>query len=216
MRVLGSMVVGVVALLGAPTLADALPPVNQVSAVFEGCVYSLQSQPYQGTGSRNARPVSYKVILQREQGPYNLCELEPASVQLLDTSEEPELAITANAFDGVVAAYSNNPVTRSRPERRIHILLIDTRPGELRFARRSTLVSSFLSPEGGREFSVVNLDGLTLHSGTLQVRGRLDGNMLATVENPYRGRPETFTGNHFVAIYPDFFTSLQRPVFITH
>jgi hypothetical protein len=220
MHRLGTIVVGLVSLLGSSALAD-LPPVKEVSTDFWGCHYSLKSQPYEGTGPGGAVLVYYKIILQREQDPYNSCWLEPATRELFDAGyEEPELAITAD-FEGIVAAYSWTSYSwHTGLSRRISVQRLDPSPENpeaLAVSRQSTLVAyQFDSPTSGPFPSSVHLDRLNLRSGNLEVRGRLAGNWVTAEEAPSQGPIELFEGDHFIALYPDIFNTVQPPFFVTY
>ncbi|ATB38255.1 hypothetical protein CYFUS_003688 [Cystobacter fuscus] len=219
MHGLGKIVIGMVTLFGSSALAD-LPPVKQASTVFQGCNYSIKSQPYEGVGPGGAILVYYKIILQREQGPYNLCWFPPATRELLDTGYEPELAITAN-FNGIVAAYGWTTFSRSTGlSTRISVQQLNPyspNPDVLEVSRESTLVAyQFASPSSGGMPSSLFLDGLKLQSGNLEVRGRLAGNWVTAEEAPSSGPIELYEGGHFIALYPDIFNTVQRPLFVTY
>jgi hypothetical protein len=216
---LGSIAIGMVALFGSSALAD-LPPVKQASTVFQdGCNYSIKSQPFEGVGPGGAILVYYKIILQREQGPS--CGLPPATRELLVTGyREPELAIAAN-LQGIVVAYGWTTFSRSTGlSTRITVQRLNPAPPNpevLEISRESTLVAyQFDSPNSGGLPASLYLDQLKLHQGNLEVRGRLAGNWVTSEGASYSGPLELYEGDHFIAVHPDFFNTVQWPLFVSY
>ena len=223
MRMFGMMAVGLVASWGAPALADDLPPVKKVSAeTMDGCRYSIQSQPRQVTNRYGAQVLAYRVSLSREN-PYGFCPHSPASVQLYDgVVHAPEVAITSG-LNEVVAAYSwKNEQTTAGPGYQIEVLRVNHNSEaanlNLPLSRSSTVSAVYRSAFGGLDgFGDVHLESLTLRSGNLEVRGSVSGNWLSASDasSAYMGDP-LYSGSHFVALYPDFFSTAQPPLFATY
>jgi hypothetical protein len=223
MRVFGMMAVGLVASWGTSALADNLPPVKKISTqTLDGCLYSIQSQPHKEAYPYGGEVVMFRITLQRESGP-GFCPLPPASRELYDvTTYEPEIAITSGV-DGIAAAYGWKDYRRTYgPGYQIKALQVKQYPDDgssLEISRESTVVADQRSSYGSFEgYGDVHLEKLTLRSGNLEVRGSLTGTWLRVSEgsDDFQYGDSLYEGAHFIALYPRFFSSTQRPVFATY
>ncbi|ATB33221.1 hypothetical protein [Melittangium boletus] len=216
-HVLGTIAVGMMSLLGSSALAE-LPPVKKATAFFNGCDYSIQSRPFEGLAAGQSPWIYYKVVIQREQGPY--CWFPPATLELLDVAYEPELAILAD-YQGIAVAYGWTTSSRSTGlSTRIRVGRVNpyaSNAEALEITRQSTLEAyQFASSTSGPTPGSLYLDRLTFNYGNLEVRGRLTGNWVAAQESPSSGPISLLEGDHFIAIYPGIFSTTQPPLFVTY
>ncbi|ATB38250.1 hypothetical protein CYFUS_003683 [Cystobacter fuscus] len=206
MRMVGTIAVGIVALLASPAQADSVIKSKQVS--WQGCAYTikvlLEDDPYADT--------PYSVSLQSAVVSPDTCSLTPRIVNLVDSVREPRIAIAASA-EGLAIAYSYEEYERfsfGRNLLRIHHL----NPSTLGSVRVAELEGIRLSETGGWwNPSPISLNQLTLYPGSLEVYGFLEGGTNAIKSNvPATSWPPPIAqGNSFVATYPDFFGSTQQP-----
>ncbi|WNG16570.1 hypothetical protein [Cystobacter fuscus] len=159
----------------------------------------------------------YKIVVQRESTPSNTCLLAPTLQELATSEYEPQVAIAANSA-GLVAAYSWATYVRFVGAwRRVSIHALSPSPVEplrLDTTRKSTVLGSFHAAPGEAGFpGTTSLGELILYPSHLQVHGPLSGNWLSVEPGPQTPPSALLQGNHFVAIYPDFFgTAQQAPI----
>ncbi|OJH38918.1 hypothetical protein BON30_22150 [Cystobacter ferrugineus] len=220
MRILGSIVVGMVTLLGSSAHAD--PPVlGGPQAVWQGCTYSIRSQAYTEPSTDPRDPYGtvtrYKIVVQRESSPSSTCLLAPTIEELATSEYEPQVAIAANSA-GLVAAYSWATYVRFVGAwGRVSIHSLNPSPVDplrLDTTRKSTVLGSFHAAPGEAGFpGTTSLGELILYPDHLQVHGPLSGNWLSAEPGPNTPPSALLQGNHFVAVYPDFFgTAQQAPI----
>lgn len=208
MRMLGTIVVGMVALLGSPALADELPVIKQARATWGGCDFLLQVQedstlhPYYPPEAQVRLPL-YRIIARRVTS--SACAISTDGVAELGNSHyEPNIAITATDR-GILVAYSSAHWARWYSGLK-SITLGQLNPSSLGFMRSEHLRGSAGSGTPG----AVELGELIIHPGYVEVSGPLSGSAVfdgTTSGNPY----PIAEGNHFVALFPDFFGPDQRP-----
>ncbi len=205
MRMVGTIAVGIVALLASPAQADYVINSEQVS--WQGCAYTIkvlqEEDPYADT--------PYSVSLQSAVVSPGTCSLTPRTVNLVDSVREPQIAISVSA-EGLAIAYSYEEYERfswGRHLLRIHHL----DPSTLGSVRVAELEGIWLSETGSWGPSPFSLDRLTLYPGSLEVHGFLEGETNAIKSNqPATSWPPPLAqGSHFVAIYPDFFGATRQP-----
>ncbi|OJH38509.1 hypothetical protein [Cystobacter ferrugineus] len=208
MRMFGTMVVGMMALLSSPALAD-LPVINEKQVSWQGCEYSLQvqqdSQPHP-IYSYNAP--FYRVVIQRDGGSSGTCPLPPGTVELGSSFYWPGIAILGND-EGLVVAFTQAPYDRWFGSDYQHIEIRQLDPSTLGSLRTETLWGSSRPVVAG-EASIpggLYLDSLYSIPGMLQVSGRLNGNSISDGLLPgYEANAFPIQqGSHFVAIYYSFF-----------
>jgi hypothetical protein len=208
MRMVGTIAVGIVALLASPARAE-LPVVNEARVSWQGCAYSIKVRQDVDPEAPYPQPL-YRISVQSQVVSPSTCALTPKTVELATSKLEPRIAIAANA-EGLAAAYSFGEYYRGFGNwirLRIHRLDAST----LSSVRVAGLQGQFVPPNGGAGGpGEANLQELTLHPGYLEVNGTLRGNSItedpATIPWPY----PILEGSRFVAIYPDFFGSTQKP-----
>ncbi|WNG16330.1 hypothetical protein [Cystobacter fuscus] len=206
MRMVGTIAVGIVALLASPAQADSVISSKQVS--WQGCAYTIkvlrEDDPYAET--------PYSVSLQSAVVSPDTCSLTPKTVNLVDSVSEPRIAIAASA-EGLAIAYSYEVYERfsfGSHLLRIHHL----NPSTLGSVRVAELEGVALSTTGGWwNPSPLSLSQLSLYPGSLEVYGYLQGGTNAIKSNsPATSWPPPLAqGNRFEAIYPDFFGATQQP-----
>lgn len=116
----------------------------------------------------------------------------------------PNIAITATGR-GIMVAYSSAHWARWYGGLK-SITLGQLNPSSLGFMR-SELLRGYA---GGGVPGAVELGALIIHPGYVEVSGPLNGSAVfdgTTSANPY----PMAEGNHFVALFPDFFGPDQRP-----
>ncbi|WNG25892.1 hypothetical protein F0U62_19110 [Cystobacter fuscus] len=210
MRMVGTIAVGIVALLASPAWAE-LPVVNEARVSWQGCDYSIKVR-------KRAYPPDdpypwfyyYNISVQSEVVSLGSCSLTPRTVELATSESEPRIAIVANA-EGLVVAYSFGDYVRGLGDwYRIRIHRLD--PSTLGSVRVAVLGASFLPEDvGAGDPGAVNLQELTLHPGYLEVNGSFYGNWIMDETETIPWPHPLLQGDRFVAIYPDFFGSTQRP-----
>ncbi|REG37176.1 hypothetical protein ATI61_101154 [Archangium gephyra] len=212
MRLFGTIVVGIVMLLGSAAQAQ-LPVVKEARADWQGCAYSIKV--LQGSDPYAPWQVLYRVTVQSAVVSSATCALTPRTVELGTSKNTPEVAIVASA-DGLAAAWTYGEYIRGYGtwgRARIHRL----DPSTLSTLRLVGLQSNYVPSNGGAGMpGVITLSGLTLNAANLEVAGTFTGNSLtedpATTPWPY----PILQGNHFVATYADFFTAApQSPSLVT-
>lgn len=212
MRLFGTVVVGIVALLGSSAHAQ-LPVVKEARTSWQGCGYSIKV--LQGTDPSAPWQILYRVTVQSEVVSSSTCTLTPGTVELGTSKNTPEVAIAANA-EGLAAAWTHGEYIRgygSWGRARIHRL----DPNSLGTLKVAGLQSSYVPSNGGAGMpGTITLTGLTLYTGYLEVNGSFTGNSIteypATTPWPY----PIVQGNHFVASYADFFgQAAQSPSIVT-
>ncbi|WNG16331.1 hypothetical protein [Cystobacter fuscus] len=211
MRMVGTIAVGIVALLASPARADSV--ISWERVYWQGCAYTIMvlegDDPYADT--------RYSVSLQSAVDSPATCSLTPRTVELVDSVSEPRIAIAASA-EGLAIAYSYEEYARfswGRNLLRIHHL----NPSTLGSVKVAELEGVWLSGTGPWFPSPFSLNWLTLYPGSLEVHGFLDGSTNAISSNvPATSWPPPLAqGNHFVAIYSDFFgATLQPPQIVTY
>ena len=213
MRILGTIAVGMVALLASPALA-ALPVVSESRVSWQGCEFSIkvlqdveQAYPYPQT--------LYRISVQSAVVSPATCSLTPNTLELGTSKLMPQIAIAANA-EGLAVAYSFGEYIRSVGNWvRLRVYRLD--PSSLGIYRIAGLQASYVPANGGAGMpGATSLQELTLHPGYIAVNGTFTGNSVtedpATTPWPY----PILQGNRFVAIYPDFFTwAPQSPRIVT-
>ncbi|QRN94467.1 hypothetical protein JRI60_35815 [Archangium violaceum] len=211
MRILGTLVVGLFTLLGSPALAD-LPVINEAQTSRNGCNYRVKvledSEPHP---SQPILVPLYRVVVESEIVSPATCLLTPGSVELGTSYLVPKIAIAAND-EGLAVAYSWGAWVRFYGDL-THVRVHRLDPSTLASTRTSSLEGGFVPPGGGGGGpGSVDLDSLTLYPGFIMVMGTLSGNSISDLSaSPYESTQGT--GSHFVAIYPDFFNTTQRPIF---
>lgn len=213
MRMLGTIAVGIVALLASPAQAE-LPVVNEARASWQGCAYSIKVRQDSDPYAPYYQPL-YRISVQSEVVSSSTCTLTPGTVELATSKLAPQIAIAANA-EGLAAAYSFGEYYRGVGNWvRIRIHRLD--PSTLGSGKVAGLQGHFVPANGGAGMpGSTYLGELSLHSGYLEVNGTLNGNSItedpATTSWPY----PIVQGSRFVAIYPDFFSqAAQAPRFVT-
>ncbi len=208
MRMVGTIAVGIVALLASPARAE-LPVVKEARVSWQGCDYSIKVR--QDVDPDYPYPVPlYRISVQSEVVSPGTCSLTPRTVQLATSKLSPRIAISANA-EGLAAAYSFGEYYRGYGNSiRLRIHRLD--PSTMGSVRVAGLQANLVPENGGAGGpGEANLQGLTLYPGYLEVNGTLSGNSItedpATLPWPY----PIVQGSRFVATYPDFFGSTQQP-----
>ncbi|EPX62085.1 hypothetical protein D187_009989 [Cystobacter fuscus DSM 2262] len=123
---------------------------------------------------------------------------------------EPRIAIAANA-EGLAVAYFHGEYVRFMGDwARIGIHRLD--PSTLGSVRVAGLQASYVPEDGGAGGpGATYLNELTLHPGYLEVSGTFSENSVTEYPPPMPWPYPIVQGNRFVAIYPDFFGSTQKP-----
>ncbi|EPX62087.1 hypothetical protein D187_009991 [Cystobacter fuscus DSM 2262] len=211
MRMVGTIAVGIVALLASPAQADSVINSEQVS--WQGCDYTIKvllgDDPYADT--------PYTVSIQSAVVSPDTCSLTPRTVNLVGSVREPRIAIAASA-EGLAIAYSYEEYARfswGRNLLRIHHL----NPSTLGSVKVAELEGIWLSGTGPWAPTPFSLSWLTLYPGSLEVHGFLEGSTNAISSNvPATSWPPPLAqGNRFAAIYSDFFgATLQPPQIVTY
>ncbi|WNG25895.1 hypothetical protein F0U62_19125 [Cystobacter fuscus] len=205
MRMVGTIAVGIVALLASPAQADSVINSEQVS--WQGCAYTIKvlrgDDPYADT--------PYSVSLQSAVVSPDTCSLTPRTIKLVDSVSEPHIAIAVSA-EGLAIAYSYEQYARfswGRQLLRIHHL----NPSTLGSVRVAGLEGIALSDTGAWAPSPFSLNRLILYPDFLEVGGFLEGSTNALMDDPATipWPPPLAEGSHFVAIYPDFFGATRQP-----
>jgi len=212
MRMVGTIAVGVVALLASPAQADSVISSKQVS--WQGCAYTIkvlrEDDPYADT--------PYSVSLQSAVVSPDTCSLTPRSVKLVDAVNEPRIAISASA-EGLVVAYSYEEYARFQWGRQL-LRIQQMNPSTLGSVRMAELEGIWLSETGTWGPAPISLYGLIPYPGSLEVHGYLEGSTNAIKSNsPSTSWPPPIAqGYRFTAIYSDFFgaTTLQPPQIVTY
>jgi hypothetical protein len=213
MRILGTIAVGIVALLASPALAE-LPVVNESHVSWQGCDFAIkvlqdvqQDYPYPQT--------LYRISVQSTVVSSATCSVTPSTTELGTSKLMPQIAIAANA-EGLAVAFSFGEYNRNVGNWvRIRVYRLD--PSSLGIYRIAGLQASYVPENGGAGMpGATSLQELTLHPGYIEVNGTFTGNSVtedpATTPWPY----PILQGNRFVAIYPDFFTwTPQSPRIVT-
>ncbi|NTX13760.1 hypothetical protein HUA74_17135 [Myxococcus sp. CA051A] len=158
---------------------------------YDGCLLILTAV------STGGFPPNYRIVLRRQV--IEFCYLPPSEINL-DTSVNylPALSLVAND-QGVVATYvKKQSVSGSSP---------------------STLGISHVDPA---TMTVVRKTGLAVYLGTGNITSGVpfleaDGTTL-TVSGGKTGRigGETGSGSHYIATFPDFFTSTTPPTVVAY
>ncbi|WP_257458786.1 hypothetical protein [Archangium lipolyticum] len=213
MRILGTIAVGIVALLGSSAHAE-LPVVNEARVSWQGCDYSVKVRQDADPSAPYYQPL-YRISVQSEVVSSGTCSLTPGTVELATSKLTPRIAIAANA-EGLVVAYSFGEYYRGFGNWvRIRTHRLD--PSTLGSVKVVGLQGHFVPSNGGAGGpGATYLEELSLHTGYLEVSGTLTGNSITedptTLSWPY----PIVQGSRFVAIYPDFFGSTPRsPHFVT-
>jgi hypothetical protein len=207
MKMLGRMVLGMVALLGNSALAS-LPVVSAAQTTRGGCAYSIKVLE---DVDPNPYPQSFYRIAVESSVLAPPCTVQPLSVELGTSKLLPQIAIQSSA-DGVVAAYSYGEYIRSMGNYvRVSIRNLD--PSTLGTLRAAGLASSIVPANGGAGGpAAVSLGALSINGSYVEVTGTFTGNSLtedpAGIPWPY----PIWQGNDFAATYPDFFTTTTPPI----
>ncbi len=212
MKMLGRIVLGIVALLGTSALAS-LPVVSAVQTTRGGCAYSIKilqdvdPNPYPHT--------FYRIAVESSVLTSGTCTVQPQSVELGTSQLLPQIAIQASA-DGVVAAYSYGQYVRSMGnDVRVSIRNLD--PSTLGSLRVAGLASSIVPANGGAGApAAISLGGLTINGSYVEVSGTFTGNSLTEDPTSIPWPYPIWQGNDFVATYYNFFTTTTTPILASH
>jgi hypothetical protein len=220
MRMLGTIAVGMMALLASPAHAE-LPLVNEERVSWQGCDYAIQVREDVDPQWYWPRPL-YRISVTSEVVSPSTCSLTPGTVELATSKLAPRIAIAAST-EGLVVAYSFGEYARFYGDWvRIRVHALD--PSTLDSVRVAGLKGAIVPPNGGAGGpGATYLGELTLHHHTLKLTGTLYGNAItedpATVPWPYpvvKGSDFVVKEYPFLAIYPDFFDPTPRsPVLVT-
>jgi hypothetical protein len=211
MRMVGTIAVGLVALLASPAQADSVINSEQVS--WQGCAYTIKvfqsDDPYADT--------PYSVSVQSAVVSPATCSLTPRTVKLVDSVREPRIAIAAST-EGLAIAYSYEEYARfSFGPNLLRIHHLD--PSTLGSVKVAELEGVWLSGTGPWAPTPFSLNWLTLYPGSLEVNGFLEEETNAIMSNKpaISWPPPLAQGNRFTAIYSDFFgATLQPPQIFTY
>lgn len=193
-----------------PPLADMVV-IDEARVTRQGCGYSIKVL-------QEVTPYPYppfhvhRIIVQSEVVSPGTCTLVPRTVELATSGIEPQIAIEANA-EGVVVAYAYGEYSRWFRGHDLGIQRLD--PNTL-CALRVAGLATYFAPGDGSLAGLpgdLSLENLSLRSSYIEASGTFTGNSI--YESPRTVAPYPIVeGSHFVAIYPDFFGTTQRPPFL--
>lgn len=206
------LLVGIVALLGTSALAD-LPVINEMHANWGGCDYAIKVR--QDVNPYPYPQPLYRIAVERAVISHLTCFLQPGSVELATSKLVPQIAIVSGT-QGVAVAYSSGEYVRGMGNWvRVSIRQID--PTTLNSVRVAGLQASYVPANGGAgNVGAVSLEGMSLSSTTLRLVGTFAGNAITEDPSPVPWPYPIVQGNHFIADYPNFFSSTQAATITTY